>query len=919
MAITQDGRMMNIQTPLGRDVLLINSFTAEEEMSRLYSVVAELVHEGPPGGGAPHEVAPDTILGKNVCIQVIQRDGTERFFNGIVNRFEQRNRDGRFTHYEAEIVPNFWLLSQRKQSRIFQNETVPQIIEKVFAGLRYSLRLQGTFEKRNFCVQYRETDLDFAMRLMEEEGIFFYFEHTSQEHKMIIGNNAGAHADCPTNCDFTFDFEQPGEEDFISTVRAWIVNHRMQTGKVTFWDHNFELPYNKLDASQPSLFTLENKDKLEVYDYPGGYSRKFDGIDKSGGVQAGELNKVFQDKAKAVALAMEEIDSRYQIVTGAGDCCSMTAGHRFNLINHPGSQDGSYVLTSVSHTATQSPDYNSEDTVLDPYDNSFTCIPIGSGAPTFRPGQITPKPTVEGVQTATVVGSAGEEIFTDKYGRVKVQFHWDRYGKNDADSSCWIRVAQNWAGKKWGVTFIPRIGMEVMVGFIEGDPDRPIITGCVYNADTMPPYTLPDEKTKSTIKSNSTKGGGGFNEFRIEDKKGSEQIFIHAEKNQDIRVKNDCMEFIGNDRHLIVKTNQLEKVGGDKHLQVGGNLNEKVGGSVSQNVGGSEQIKTSQKFAVDAGTEIHLKAGATTVIEAGTSLTLKVGGNFININPGGVFVKGTMVMLNSGGASGTGTGSNPTAPQDPKEADKAEPGQKQNVPSPPPPPVPPVFKTMTSAVQSAVKQAPVSDMPQLPVSLPELPAIPPVPAVGDVAAPAQAAMLAAMAQGEQAIAGVQAEIQAAVALLAQTAAQLRDRVPNVQGIAQDLMQNAAAYAADIQQRAQQARETVQGYADQAQQAAQQAQQQVQGAVDQAQQAAQQAQQQAQGAVDQAQQAAQQAQQQAQGAVDQAQQAAQQAQQQAQQAADQAGQAAQQAQQAAQQGAQQAQQSAQSALNAVPFM
>ena len=222
---------------------------------------------------------------------------------------------------------------------------------------------------------------------------------------------------------------------------------------------------------QPTRFTLDGKDKLEVYDYPGGYSRKFDGIDKSGGESASELNKVFQDKTKVASIAMEEFDSRYKIISGASDCSSMTAGHRFNLENHPGSQNGSYVLTSVSHTATQSPDYNSEDTVLDPYDNSFTCIPVGSGAPTFRPGRITPKPTVEGMQTATVVGPGGEEIFTDKYGRVKVQFHWDRNGANDADSSCWMRVAQNWAGKKWGTMFIPRIGMEVMVGFLEGDPE----------------------------------------------------------------------------------------------------------------------------------------------------------------------------------------------------------------------------------------------------------------------------------------------------------------------------------------------------------------------------------------------------------------------------------------------------------------
>ena len=239
----------------------------------------------------------------------------------------------------------------------------------------------------------------------------------------------------------------------------------------------------------------------------------------------------------------------------------------------------------------------SDEEANDPYTNDFTCILYGAGRPSFRPLRKTPKPIVRGSQTAYVVGPSGEEIFTDKYGRVKVQFHWDRDGKADAGSSCWVRVAQPWAGNKWGSVFIPRIGMEVVVSFLEGDPDQPIITGCVYNAGAMPPYTLPDEKTKSTLKSNSSKGGGGFNEFRIEDKKGSEQIFIHAEKNEDIRVKNDCMELIQHDRHLIIENDQFEKVKKDKHLQVTGDHNEKIGGTMSLTVGSDLQEKVSMNYA----------------------------------------------------------------------------------------------------------------------------------------------------------------------------------------------------------------------------------------------------------------------------------------------------------------------------------
>ncbi|HEY0457801.1 MAG TPA: phage baseplate assembly protein V, partial [Pyrinomonadaceae bacterium] len=242
---------------------------------------------------------------------------------------------------------------------------------------------------------------------------------------------------------------------------------------------------------------------------------------------------------------------------------------------------------------------------------------------------------------------------------------------------------------KWGTMFIPRIGMEVLVDFLEGDPDQPIITGCVYNPQTMPPYTLPDEKTKSTIKSNSSKGGGGFNEFRFEDKKGAEQIFIHAEKNQDIRVKNDCLETILHDRHLIIENDQFEKVKKDKHLQVGGDHNEKIDGTMSLKAGVDIEEKAGTKFAVDAGTEIHLKSGTSLTLETGTNLTLKVGGNFININPSNVTISGTMVLINSGGAAGSGSGSNPEAPKDPKEADKADPGQViQPKPTVAPPPKP---------------------------------------------------------------------------------------------------------------------------------------------------------------------------------------------------------------------------------------
>ncbi|MBF0235754.1 MAG: type VI secretion system tip protein VgrG, partial [Desulfamplus sp.] len=350
----------------------------------------------------------------------------------------------------------------------------------------------------------------------------------------------------------------------------------------------------------------------------------------------------------------------------------------------------------------------------------------------FRSARTTPKPSVNGPQTAFVVGPSGDEIYTDKYGRVKVHFHWDRESKKDENSSCWIRVSQNWAGSKWGAMHIPRIGQEVIVEFIEGDPDHPIITGRVYNGKAMPPYDLPAEKTKSTVKSNSTKGGAGFNEFRFEDKKGDEQIFIHAERNMDTRVKNDSLERIyGNrhqiigwekdgkkggdqremvyqDKHLKVHRNDTTHIGGDMQLLIGGiegdgnqdivikadkketidqnhhhhvkqDRIEKIDGTQSLTIGGDQQEKVGMNHALKAGNEIHLKAGMKIIIEAGLQISLKVGGNFVDIGPAGVTIQGTMVKVNCpGGMSGTGSGSSPASVKNAKKAKPVKPGMADN-------------------------------------------------------------------------------------------------------------------------------------------------------------------------------------------------------------------------------------------------
>lgn len=704
MKTTQDQRNLQLTTPLGKDFLLINGLRCTEGLNQLFRIDLEMLYEMDNEGFEPKVIDPKSLLGNPMVVVALQAQKSdlpiERFFHGICVSFTQGSRNGRFTTYRAELVPKVWLLTQRSQSRIFQNKSVPEILLEILEGFDFDNEIQGTFEPRNYCVQYRETDWDFACRLMEEEGIYYYFEHTATGHRLILANTPASHRSCPKFSKIPFALERSElKEEWIPAVYSWWVDNKMRTGRYEARDFNFQLPTNSLMAEHTSLFKVGGNNQLQVYDWPGEYAQRFDGIDRGGGEQPAELNKIFIDRERTVKIRQEEIDVGYKTIHGASNCCTLTAGYKFELGKHPTKENNiNYVLVNVLHEAVQSPIYISDRPVASDYMVNFACIPHGAGHAPFRPLRKTPKPVVQGSQTAFVVGPAGEEIFTDKYGRVKVQFHWDRIGKMDLRSSCWLRVAQISAGNNWGSMFIPRIGTEVMVNFLEGDPDQPIIAGCVYNPASMPPYTLPDHKTRSTIKTRSSKGGGGFNEIRFEDKKGKEQLFIHAEKNEDIRVKNECMETIGSNRHLIVGGEQRERVYGDKHLRVAGDLNEKIESSMSLQVGGDNDQKIGSKYAVESGKEIHLKAGMKVVIEAGVQLTLKGPGGFIDIGPGGVTVQGTMVLINSGGSAGSGSGASPTSPKSPKEADKADSGKAtEKPPAPPPPPSPELTKLKIAA------------------------------------------------------------------------------------------------------------------------------------------------------------------------------------------------------------------------------
>lgn len=668
--ITQDERFIAITTPLGKDVLLLSEFSGQEGISRLYSYKLQLISEN-------HNIPFKDIIGKSVVVSIVGADGEPRTFHGLISDFSQSGGSGeeagtaRFSHYSATLVPWCWLLTQTRNSRIFQEKNVPDIIESIFKEKGFNdfvFRLQGTYQPRNYCVQYREADFTFISRLLEEEGIYYFFEHDDKKHTLILADSSSEHPPCPkqeiARCQGVVSADW-FEEDVITAVE---LKQQICPGQYTLGDYNFEMPAADLKVS-----TITNQDiaptELEIYDYPGEYEKMADG-------------------KSLVDIRMQEKEAQITQVTGSSNCRNFISGHQFVLANHYRADlnNKGFVLTNVAHQASQN-GYLPEEQVQSSYRNDFECIPVEVP---YRPPRLTQRPVIDGVQTAIVVGPAGEEIYTDEHGRVKVLFHWDREGKGDENSSCWIRVSQAWAGAKWGAMYIPRIGHEVVVDFIEGDPDRPIIVGRVYHGNNQPPYALPDEKTKSTLKSDSSPGGGGFNEIRFEDKKGDEQIFIHAEKDQDVRIKNDVRQWVGNDSHLIVKNNQVERIDGDQHLKVIGDQNILVNGTISREAGMDLQEKTGMKHALDAGMEIHLKAGMNVVIEAGATITLKAGGGFIVVGPAGVAISGTPVLINSGGSAMSGSGASPASPIEPVEADNAAAGGKGAVGRVPPPPPPPL-------------------------------------------------------------------------------------------------------------------------------------------------------------------------------------------------------------------------------------
>ena len=643
----QKNRPLQVTTSLGEDTLLVTGFQGTEQLSRLFTFELSLIADNSTAIDFSQLVGNDISLG----VATPSAGGTSdwRYISGICASFSQGNRNEEFTSYYAEVVPKVWLLTRRCQSRIFQQKSVPEILKEVLKGFDCDFQLHGQYEHREYCVQYRETDFDFVSRLMEEEGIYYFFLHSKSGHKMIIADSSLSHTDVPglTNARYEVVGGGAPQGDHIF---EWRKTQAVRAAKFSLRDHSFQEPTQNLEAKESIMDSVragtvthqlkgQANEPLEIYDFPGGYAVRFDGINPSGGEQPDRLQKLLDDNKRTAKLRMEAEAWPSLMIQGTSGCRNFVAGHKFTLDRHFDA-NGNYVLVAVTHDASLANPYRSGSNGADlTYTNIFTCIPFQLP---FRPARRTPKPFIQGVQNALVTGPRGEEIFTDKYGRVKAQFYWDREGKKDANSSCWLRVSTPWAGKGWGSINIPRIDQEVIVAFVEGNPDEPLIIGSVYNRQTMPANTLPDKKVVCGLKSNTHKGKGS-NEMSMDDTAGKEKIAIHGQYDMNTTVEHDHTDTVHNNRVITIDGTHTETIKKDTtikitegkldHDVVAGTAKYHVQGAVMEDFDDKQEtvvnkdiiiVSESTKIHVTAATEIQLQVGASTLLmESNGNISLK--------------------------------------------------------------------------------------------------------------------------------------------------------------------------------------------------------------------------------------------------------------------------------------------------------
>jgi type VI secretion system secreted protein VgrG len=619
-SFTQDNRPLRVATPLGKDVLLLERVSGVEVVSSPFQFVLEMLSENA-------SIDPKALIRKPISVSIALPGGGERFIHGRVSRFTQLGRRSGLTAYRADVVPWLWFLSLSNDCRIFQNQSVTEIIELVFkeGGFTdFKIKVLKPLAQREYCVQYRESTLAFVSRLLEEEGVFYFFEHEESKHTLVITDHGGQVPPSPVIAKLRMATSASYGMVEDPVILSLSVEHAATTGAVALNSFDYEHPTRVLLAS------VAGEQPNELYDYFGGYTEKADGD-------------------RYARLRLEQKESEEHRVFGESNCASLTSGHKFDLVEHPSTPlNQGYHLLEVRH-AGSIPNYVNGGSEFE-YSCSFEALPVSVP---YRPPHATPRPAVRGTQTAIVTGPAGEEIYTDKLGRVKLHFHWDRLGKLDETSSCWVRVSFAWAGKGYGNFSVPRIGQEVIVDFIEGDPDQPIVVGRVYNGDQAPPCD-PGGKggVISGLRSKSHKGSG-FNEMTMDDTAGKEKIAIHAQYDMDTTVQHDDTQTVKNNRTVKITEGNLSEdvVAGTATCHVKGDVTETFDAKQTTTVKNDITIvSTSGPIAVAADAQhVYIKGTTNIQLRVGSSMIWMDSGGQISIEGVNVSIKGSANVTIKGG------------------------------------------------------------------------------------------------------------------------------------------------------------------------------------------------------------------------------------------------------------------------------
>ena len=582
-----------------------------------------------------HNVSTELVVDKNVQLEIIRNGQIVQRIHGIVRSFSQGDTGHHHTFYNLTIVPALERLSLRQNSRIFQLKTVPEILSVLLQEMGihdYAFSLKRDSGQREFCVQYRESDLDFLHRLAAEEGLIYSFIHEEGKHTLLFTDSSESLTELTIPVPYNAQSGGMVDDPYISTFST---KTQSQVSHTALQDYSFKKPQYRFEQS--ALGTEMDYQRTDVYEH----------FDAPGRFKGDANGKAFNQ------IRLEYLRREAHTAVGKSNQAQLQAGYKFDLQEHLNpANNGQWVVVSIEHIGTQ-PQALEEEAGggATTYSNTFKAIP----ATVTWQAQPTPKPQVDGPCIAVVVGPKGEEIFCDEHGRVKLYFPWDRYSNGDEKSSCWVRVSQGWAGSQYGMMTIPRIGHEVIVSFLNGDPDQPIITGRTYHASNVPPYALPVHKTKTILRS-ETHQGEGFNELSFEDQSQSEKVYLHAQKDFEADVLNDHTTHIKRDKHLTVDNDSFTQIKNNHHFTVEGESRTKISKNKSDIVDGSTHHKVANKHALSAGSEVHIKAGAKIVLDAGTEITLNAGGSFVKVDPAGVHIVGAAINLNSGGSASSGSG-----------------------------------------------------------------------------------------------------------------------------------------------------------------------------------------------------------------------------------------------------------------------